>query len=67
MLTQLDQFVTHLLGLLRDLIRDGHGELRIIVTVPKQDKRAIVIQGGRSHRYTIPVADLETELLCKSK
>ena len=67
MMTKHDQLVSHLLRLLRDLLRDGYGELRIIVTVPKQDKRAIVIQGGRSHRYTIPVADLETELLCKSK
>ena len=60
MSSQHDEVVTHVVDLLREIIRVGHGELKIEVTIPRHDKRAIVIQGGRSLRYTIPVADLDT-------
>ena len=53
------RFATKLNEVLRDILRHGFGEAIIRITMPKQNKRTIVIEAGKSYQYTVDLSDME--------
>lgn len=47
-----------LLQLLDELLKYGHGEIRLTVSIEKAEKRTTLLEGGRSRRFIIEPTDI---------
>lgn len=53
------RFTAKLNEVLRDILKHGYGEAMIRISIPKENKRTIVIEAGKSYQYTVHLSEMQ--------
>ena len=52
------RFTTKLNEVLRDILKHGYGEAMIRISIPKENRRTVVIEAGKSYQYTVHLSEI---------